>query len=93
VPSGDPTPYSISSGWNAKELDLGTYCDGQDRVGGIVSPVGVSIAERVVERASDCTIVFCVFQFVCEHADELARASALVVLGYSRQAYLAKTPA
>lgn len=69
MPSHEPTPYTISRGWNARLLVRGVNGVVDSRGGGIVSPVVSDPSMRVV--ASECTSVRCVRQFVFISEDVL----------------------
>jgi hypothetical protein len=71
VPSGSPTPYNISVGWNTSELSLGMKGEGRARAGWIARPVEILNAERGWGRAKECIIIRCDLQYAGVMADVL----------------------
>lgn len=72
VLSMEPTAYTISRGWNVRELYRGIKGEGGSRCGGLTWPIdkadrGVPWRERL------CTMVRWVFQFAGEMADVLSQ--------------------
>jgi hypothetical protein len=57
-PSGSPTAYSISVGWNVNEDVLGMYGDGLIRGGGTVKPVDMFNDDRLAPLRREVTSTF-----------------------------------
>jgi hypothetical protein len=71
VPSGSPTPYNISVGWNTSELSLGIKGEGRTRAGCVVRPVEILNAERGLCRVREWTVIRCDRQYTGLMADVL----------------------
>lgn len=60
VPSGPPTPYSISIGWKASDVDLGIYGEGPPpplaEWGNALTPVGMLKFDSGTDRVMDWTV-------------------------------------
>ena len=71
-------PYSISLGWNTKELVRGIYGEGKPRLLGAYSrPVETLKEESGVNLLMDWMTVLCVLQIVGETA-EVLRPSSMI---------------
>jgi hypothetical protein len=71
VPSGLPTPYNISVGWNTIELDRGIYGDGNPRIGDVARPVFIFTVERMAERDIEWTTARWLRQLEDDKAESL----------------------
>ena len=70
VPSGPPTPYSISVGWKARDPWRGIDGEGKS-LGGEVTPVGIFVRESAPGRLIEWTTARCALQFEGNRADVL----------------------
>jgi len=70
VPSGPPTPYSISVGWKARDPWRGIDGEGKS-LGGEVTPVGIFVLESTPGRLIEWTTARCALQLEGDKADVL----------------------